>query len=128
MRACKDTHLAAAFEDEKAIALGEISRTERDREEAKRFRAVCRAEYGNEPESLNQYLSAVHTSGGTRLVWCCSVCAQRSFPDDTLQHPAHCCTSLPDCNSPLAAGINSLNRHKSANKEYELSEAHCSSF
>jgi len=66
MRACKDTHLAAAFEDEKAIALGEISRTERDREreEAKRFRAVCRAEYGNEPESLNQYLSAVHTSGG----------------------------------------------------------------
>lgn len=30
MRACKDTHLAAAFEDEKAIALGEISRTERE--------------------------------------------------------------------------------------------------
>ena len=38
MRACKDTHLAAAFEDEKAIALGEISRTERDRERERRQR------------------------------------------------------------------------------------------
>jgi hypothetical protein len=41
MRACKDTHLAAAFEDEKAIALEEISRTERDRERRQRDSGRC---------------------------------------------------------------------------------------